>query len=64
VFFDDATPEALADAIRWFEAHPTSFSGRAARRQALRFNAERYETELLAFLEWVVVGEGQTRRAA
>ncbi|HVC92419.1 MAG TPA: glycosyltransferase [Pirellulales bacterium] len=60
VFFDEPTPAALADAMRWLEGHPARFSGRAARRQALRFNAERYESEMLAYLEWVMEG-GRTR---
>ncbi|HUY34602.1 MAG TPA: glycosyltransferase [Pirellulales bacterium] len=65
VFFNEPTPAALADAIRRLEEHPTRFSGRAARRQALRFNAERYESEMLAYLEWVADGgKTRTRRAA
>jgi len=65
VFFNEPTPAALADAMRWLEAHPTRLSGWAARRQAMRFSAERYETEMLAYLEWVMEGgKAQARRAA
>jgi glycosyltransferase involved in cell wall biosynthesis len=65
VFFNEPSADALADALGWLESHPTRFSSRAARRQALRFETERYESELLAYLEWVVDGRStQVRRAA
>ncbi|HEV3022948.1 MAG TPA: glycosyltransferase, partial [Pirellulales bacterium] len=65
VFFSEPTPEALADAMHWHESHPTRISPRAARRQALKFETQRYESEFLAYLDWVVEGGStQVRRAA
>ena len=53
LFFDEQTPECLAAAIRRFEAHPDRFSPQLARQQAERFAAERFERELVEFLEGV-----------
>lgn len=64
VFFAEQTAEALADAIVWLENHPRQCSAALARQQALRFNAERYERELLGFLEQVLGGDRVLRRAA
>ncbi|HET6882204.1 MAG TPA: glycosyltransferase [Pirellulales bacterium] len=65
VFFDQQTPESLTEAMRWLESHPQQFSAALARRNALRFNAQRYERELLKLLA-DVAGQrtGQLRRAA
>lgn len=54
VFFDEQSPESLADAIRWLEAHPAQVSARLARQHALKFNQARYERELVGFLEHVL----------
>ena len=62
VLFDSQTSNALADAITWFERHPAQTSAALARRQACRFNAERYERELVAYLRRVT--QGAVRRAA
>jgi glycosyltransferase involved in cell wall biosynthesis len=62
VLFGSQTPEALADAITWFERHPHQVSPALARRQACRFDADRYERELVAYLGRVV--GGAARRAA
>ncbi len=53
LFFHEQTPEALAEAIRRFEARPSWFSTRAARRQAERFASGRFERELLGYLHQV-----------
>ena len=64
VFFDEQTPESLMGGMRWLEAHPQQFPAALARRQALRFNAERYERELVGLLETVVRDEAGGRRRA
>ncbi|MHB1036767.1 MAG: glycosyltransferase [Pirellulales bacterium] len=53
LFFDEQTPEALVDAIGRFEGEPERFSPDRARRQAEQFAAERFEAELLGYLEAV-----------
>lgn len=62
VLFDSQTPDALAGAISWFERHPAQISAAIARRQACRFNADRYERELVAYLQRVTASA--VRRAA
>lgn len=52
VFFDRQDSASLAQAMRRFEARPEQFDAALARRNALRFNAGRYERELLNVLEW------------
>lgn len=61
IFFDTQTSDALADAITWFERYPKQISPALARRQACRFNADRYERELVGYLQRVA---GGTRRLA
>lgn len=53
LFFDQPTVASLADAIVRFEQHPTWFCPSLARRQAERFGAERYERELIDYLDGV-----------
>jgi len=53
LFFDQQTPECLAEAIRRFEAHPDRFSPQRARQQAERFAVERFEREMVGYLEEV-----------
>lgn len=50
-FFREQTVAELAAAIQWIERHPTQLSGALARQNALRFTVERYERELLGFLD-------------
>ena len=50
-FFDEQTPESLRRAIAALDAHPDRFDLRLARRQAERFAVERFERELVAYLE-------------
>lgn len=65
VFFGRQTPEALSEAIVWFERHERQLSAQLARRQALKFQASRYEQALLGYLEEVVGAKPNvTRRAA
>jgi glycosyltransferase involved in cell wall biosynthesis len=65
VFFERQTPESLIDALRWLEAHPHHLSSSLARKQAMRFNSERYERELMSLLETVAGRRtGEFRRAA
>ncbi|HVX12090.1 MAG TPA: glycosyltransferase [Pirellulales bacterium] len=65
VFFHEQTAESLVDAMRWLEAHPRQFPATLARQQALRFDAERYERELVGLLDNVLREQrGGLRRAA
>lgn len=50
-FFDEQTPESLCRAITALDAHPERFDPHFARRQAERFAVERFERELVEFLE-------------
>jgi glycosyltransferase involved in cell wall biosynthesis len=54
VFFREQTLESLRRAIQWLDEHPKLFDATLARRQAERFAAERYETELVSFLDKVM----------
>jgi len=58
--FEEQTVDCLCDAITMFEASRGEFTPAAARRQALRFNAERFREELFAFVDGVL-GEGAHR---
>jgi glycosyltransferase involved in cell wall biosynthesis len=51
LFFDEPSVEALCQAMETLEQHPSRFCPQVARQQAERFSAERYEREILAFLE-------------
>ncbi len=53
LFFDEQSPESLCRAIRRLEAHPHWFSPQLARKQAERFATERFERELVGYLEEV-----------
>ncbi|HJT31531.1 MAG TPA: glycosyltransferase [Pirellulales bacterium] len=65
VFFGRQTPEALCEAMLWFERHEHQVSARLARRQALKFHPSRYEESLLHYLEQVAGMRGApVRRAA
>jgi hypothetical protein len=54
----------LADALTAFESRPGDFGEASARRQALRFNKQRFEEELTAYLDGVLRPATPTRRAA
>ncbi len=66
LFFDEQTPESLAEAIARLESHPERFRPEFARRQAERFATDRFERELVGYLEQVAgaAGAGTTRTAA
>src|SRR4029077_16429945 len=49
-FFAEQTADCLADAMTAFEMRPDEIAPAASRRQALRFNKQRYEEEMVAFL--------------
>ncbi len=50
VFFDAQTPDALADAVRRFEANESAFDPAAIRANAERFSRERCKAALTEFL--------------
>jgi glycosyltransferase involved in cell wall biosynthesis len=64
VLFQEQSEVSMSAAIETFERHEGAFTPEAARRQALRFSRERYERELLAYLETVVRGQQPRRQAA
>ncbi len=50
VFFDEATPDALADAVRRFEANASAFDPAAIRANAERFSRENAKAALAEYL--------------
>jgi glycosyltransferase involved in cell wall biosynthesis len=50
VFFDEQTPEAIAHAIRTFEANRRRIDAAACRANAERFSASRFRDEFAAFV--------------
>jgi glycosyltransferase involved in cell wall biosynthesis len=65
VLFHDQSVDAVIGAIETFEREADRFDPRAARRNALPFNAERYECELFDFVDGVLAGgKLESRRAA
>ncbi len=59
-WFEEQTVDALVEAMVGFEARPRDFAPGAARRQALRFNGERFAEEIVAYLLGVM-GRAQWR---
>ena len=55
-FFNEQTPQSVAAAIRRFEARPDEFNPSLARRQAERFALERFERELVGYVEQIAQG--------
>jgi glycosyltransferase involved in cell wall biosynthesis len=53
-FFEDQTTDAVCAAVERFERDADRFDPRAARRRALAFRKERFETELFAYLDRVL----------
>jgi glycosyltransferase involved in cell wall biosynthesis len=51
LFFSEATPESLIDALERFERAPTVFAPATCRAQAERFAPERFRAELAAFIQ-------------
>jgi glycosyltransferase involved in cell wall biosynthesis len=64
LWFSEPTVESLRQAMTTFEVHTGDFSPRAARRQALRFNRERFREELFAYLDAVLYGTAEPMRRA
>jgi len=60
-FFDEQTPESLLDAIGRFESQRVWFDPALARLQAERFAADRFERELIEYLEETAFGKGPMR---
>jgi glycosyltransferase involved in cell wall biosynthesis len=50
VLFHRQTPDALCEAIRWFERHRRQCSASLAVHHAARFNTRRFEEELIGYL--------------
>ena len=63
VFFAEQSADAVAGAIERFERDADRFDPQSARRQALLFRKERFESELFGFLDGVSA-RGKKRRAA
>jgi glycosyltransferase involved in cell wall biosynthesis len=57
--FDEKTPESLYRAVELCEAHPHRFDPKLARRVAEGFATERFERELVAYLEQVIADENR-----
>ena len=51
IWFREQTPEALGDAIRYFQANQSRFSAETCRANALRFSEERFRQEFKAQVE-------------
>ncbi len=64
VFFEEQNSPALIDAMEEFEKHQEAFHPGAIRRQALKFDQQRYERELFGFVEDVVRGKAHTTSRA
>jgi glycosyltransferase involved in cell wall biosynthesis len=62
--FGEQSAECLAEAITWFENHAADFSPVAARRQAQRFHARRFDDEFTRFLASLRAPTAPARRAA
>lgn len=65
VFFGEQTADAVVEAVERFERGADRFDPRVARRQAVLFRKERFESELFGYLDRVVTGEpADVRKAA
>jgi glycosyltransferase involved in cell wall biosynthesis len=62
VFFAEQTTQAVCEAIERFERHADRFDPRAARRQAVLFRKDRFETELFGYLDRVLRSAPGTER--
>jgi len=59
LFFDAQTPESLIEAIEQLDTHPERCDSRLARAQAERFATERFERELVGYLQEVVARQSR-----
>jgi glycosyltransferase involved in cell wall biosynthesis len=65
VFFTEQTADATCEAVERFEREADRFDPRAARRQAVLFRKERFESELFSYLDGVLRGApADVRKAA
>jgi glycosyltransferase involved in cell wall biosynthesis len=66
VWFEEQSVDSMVEAIERFERSGDQFDAGIIRRQALRFNRQRYERELFGYLEEVMrpAPTGTVRRAA
>jgi glycosyltransferase involved in cell wall biosynthesis len=64
VFFAEQTADAVAEAIERFERDADRFDAKSARKQAVLFRKERFESELFGYLDRVLKGESADRRKA
>jgi glycosyltransferase involved in cell wall biosynthesis len=65
VFFEEQTADSLVNGIERFERDADTFDPRTARRQAVLFRKERFESELFGYLDRVTSGTaGGVRKAA
>jgi len=63
LYFEEQTPDSVVAAIEEFERHADRFDPRAARRNAVRFRKDRFESELFEYLD-EVTGHKLVRRVA
>lgn len=64
VFFEQQMVDAVAEAMERFERNADRFDPRTARRQAVQFRKERFESELFGFLDRVLGDAASVRVAA
>lgn len=64
VFFEEQTVDAAAEAVERFERSADRFDPRAARRNAVLFRKDRFESELFGYLDAVRGGSGADVRKA
>src|SRR5208283_1152624 len=63
-WFEEQSVDCLAGAMQRFEARQADYAPLAARRNALRFNQQRFAEEMFAFLDGALRGAVPARRAA
>jgi glycosyltransferase involved in cell wall biosynthesis len=61
VYFAPATPEALAEAVRFFEAHEEAFDPPAIRRHASRFDRNLFKERMRKLLDDAVNAHAESR---
>ncbi|MEO8676227.1 MAG: glycosyltransferase [Casimicrobiaceae bacterium] len=64
VFFDAQTPQAVADAVRAFEANATRISSVACRENARRFAPARFRAEIVRIVDAAFAARARTFAAA
>jgi glycosyltransferase involved in cell wall biosynthesis len=64
VWFEEQNAESLVSAMEQFEQNGGAFDSGAIRKQALRFNKRRYETELFGYLQEVMQPKRLVERKA